>query len=67
VFGLALGLGTALAASRILNTLLFQVSAYDPLAYIVVPLLLTLVAPVAILIPAHAGTRVDPAVTLRAE
>ena len=65
--GLVLGLGTALAVSRILKTLLFQVSVYDPLTYVVVPLLLSLVALVAILIPARAGTRVEPAITLRAE
>jgi ABC-type antimicrobial peptide transport system permease subunit len=67
VVGLALGLGTALAVSRILKALLFQVSVYDPLTYIVVPLFLSLVALVAILIPARTGMRVDPAVTLRAE
>jgi putative ABC transport system permease protein len=67
VVGLALGLGTALAVSRMLKALLFQISAYDPLTYLVVPLLLSLVALVAILIPARAGTRVEPAVTLRAE
>jgi putative ABC transport system permease protein len=65
--GLAVGLGTALAVSRMLRTLLYQVSIYDPLTYIAVPLLLSLVALVAILIPARAGTRVEPAVTLRAE
>ncbi|HET6205324.1 MAG TPA: ABC transporter permease [Terracidiphilus sp.] len=65
--GLALGLGTALAVSRMLKALLFQVSVHDPLTYIVVPLLLSLVALVAILIPARAGMRVEPAVTLRAE
>jgi putative ABC transport system permease protein len=65
--GLALGLGSALAVSRMLKALLYQVSVYDPLTYIVVPLLLSLVALVAILIPARAGTRVDPAITLRAE
>ena len=67
VVGLALGLGTALVVSRMLKALLFQVSAYDPLTYIVVPLLLSLVALVAILIPARAGMRVEPAITLRAE
>ena len=67
VVGLALGLGAALALSRLLQALLFQVSAYDPLTYIVVPVLLSLVALIAILIPARSGTRVDPAVTLRAE
>ena len=67
VTGLALGLGTALAVSRLLKALLFQVSVYDPLTYIIVPLLLSLVALIAILIPARAGMRVEPAVTLRAE
>jgi len=65
--GLVVGLGIALAVSRMLKTLLFQVSVYDPLTYIVVPLLLSLVAFIAILIPARAGTRVEPAITLRAE
>jgi putative ABC transport system permease protein len=50
-----------------LKALLFQVSAYDPLTYIVVPMLLSLVALIAILIPARAGMRVEPAVALRAE
>jgi ABC-type antimicrobial peptide transport system permease subunit len=67
LIGLAVGLGTALAVSHMLKTLLFQVSIYDPLTYIAVPLLLALVALVAILIPARAGTRVEPAITLRAE
>ena len=65
--GLVFGVGTALAVSRALKTLLFQVSVYDPLTYIAIPLLLSLVALVAILIPARAGTRVEPAITLRAE
>jgi hypothetical protein len=67
VAGQALGLGTALAVSRMLKAQLFQVSVYDPLTYIAVPLLLSVVALVAILIPARAGMRVEPAVTLRAE
>lgn len=37
------------------------------MTYIVVPLLLLVVALVAVLIPARAGTRVEPAITLRAE
>lgn len=65
--GLAAGLGIALAVSRMLKMLLFQVSVYDPLTYIVVPLILALVALIAVLIPARAGTRVEPAITLRAE
>ncbi|AFL89258.1 ABC-type antimicrobial peptide transport system, permease component [Terriglobus roseus DSM 18391] len=65
--GSAVGLGIALVTSHVLKTMLFQVSIYDPLTYILIPLLLSSVALVAILIPAHAATRVDPAITLRAE
>jgi len=62
-----LGVGSAMAVSKMLKTLLFEVSTHDPLTFIAVPVLVTLVALVAILMPARAGTRVDPAVTLRAE
>ena len=65
--GGALGLASALAVSKMLKALLFEVSAYDPITFFAVPVLLTLVALVAILIPARTGMRVDPAVTLRAE
>lgn len=65
--GGALGLGAALAISRLLKALLFDVSTEDPLTFVVVPLILALVALVAILIPARAGMRVEPAATLRAE
>lgn len=65
--GGALGLGAALAVARLLKALLFQVSTYDPFTFIAVPVLLCLVALVAILIPAGAGMRVEPAVALRNE
>jgi predicted lysophospholipase L1 biosynthesis ABC-type transport system permease subunit len=67
VIGSAIGLASALAVSKLLKALLFEVSAYDPFTFVAVPVLLTLVALVAILIPARAGMSVDPAVTLRAE
>jgi putative ABC transport system permease protein len=65
--GGALGLSSALAISRMLKALLFQVSTYDPFTFIVVQVLLSLVALVAILIPARTAMSVEPAVTLRAE
>ena len=67
IVGGVLGTCFALAVSRLLKALLFQVSMHDPLTFVVVPVLLSLVALVAILIPARAGMRVDPAVTLRSE
>lgn len=67
VMGGALGVGLSLATSKMLKALLFEVSTYDPLTFVAVPVMLTLVALVAILMPARAGMHVDPAVTLRAE
>jgi len=63
--GVALGLVAALALSRLLTGMLYQVSAADPLTYVIIPLLLTLVALVATWIPARRATRLDPAVVLR--
>lgn len=65
--GVALGLGAAIPISRLLKTLLFQVSTEDPLTFVLVALILTLVAVTAILIPARSGMYIEPAVTLRAE
>ena len=65
--GGVIGLGVALAMSRMFKALLFQVSIYDPVTFIAVPLLLCFVALVAILIPARAGMRVEPAAALRNE
>jgi len=61
------GLGVAFAVSRLLRSLLFSVSAYDPGSFLTVVLLLSGVALVATLIPALAATRVDPNVALRSE
>lgn len=67
VAGVAVGVGAALVMAQGLKTLLYQVSAFDPVTFVVVPVVLAVVALVAIMIPARAGMRVDPAVTLRAE
>ena len=65
--GGAIGLAAALVISRLIRALLFEISPTDPLTFILVPLILSLVTLVAILIPARAGMRVEPAATLRAE
>ncbi|HLY41942.1 MAG TPA: ABC transporter permease [Terracidiphilus sp.] len=65
--GGALGLASALLVSRLLKSLLFEVSVYDPYTFVAVPVILVLVALAAILIPARAGMRVEPAEALRAE
>ena len=65
--GVALGLGAALWLQRAIASLLFEISAMDPVDLVLVIALLSAVATLASLIPALRATRVDPLVALRAE
>ena len=65
--GLALGLAGALALTRLMRTLLYEVSTTDPLTYVSLSALLLLVTLLACLVPARRATRVDPMVALRHE
>jgi putative ABC transport system permease protein len=65
--GLGLGLIAAFVAARLITGLLYQVSAVDPITYLLVPLLLAAVALMACYIPARRATKVDPIIALRVE
>jgi predicted permease len=67
IIGVACGIAAALALARLLAAFLYGVSATDPLTYALVAVALTLVAALASLLPARRATRVDPAISLRAE
>jgi putative ABC transport system permease protein len=67
VIGLVLGVGGALALTRLASSLLFEVKPTDPLTFGAVAGVITLVALAACVVPARRATRVDPMVALREE
>jgi putative ABC transport system permease protein len=67
LLGLLIGLACTLAVCRLLASLLYSTSAYDPATFVMVPLLLFAVAVLACYLPARRAARIDPMVALRYE
>jgi len=67
LLGVALGLAGALAATRVLASLVYGVSTTDPMTMVATAALLLAAAALASWVPAMRAARVDPAVSLRAE
>jgi len=66
-FGIAIGIAGAIALTRVMTSLIFEVKPTDPGTFAVVAILLAIVALAACYIPTRRAMRVDPAVALRYE
>ena len=67
LIGVVVGVGGAIAATRVMTSMLFGVSTTDPLIFFALPVILTIVALAASFVPARRATRVDPMVAFRYE
>jgi putative ABC transport system permease protein len=67
LLGMVLGIFGAIAAGRLVASLLYRVSAYDPATFAGVIVVFVAISALAALVPALRAARVDPAITLRYE
>ncbi|HYB95912.1 MAG TPA: ABC transporter permease [Vicinamibacterales bacterium] len=67
LIGIAIGIAGGLGVSRLIQQVLFEVDAADPMIYLAVSVMLLLVAELASFLPARRATRIDPVLALRME
>src|SRR5699024_920382 len=67
MLGVAIGIAGALALTRVVAGLLYEVSAFDAMTFVSAPLMLAGVGFVASWIPARRAAKVDPAIAMRAD
>jgi len=65
--GIAIGIAGALAVSRLMQQMLFEVNPADPWVYLALSVALLLVTELASWFPARRATRIDPVIALRTE
>jgi putative ABC transport system permease protein len=63
--GVVIGLGAAFGLARVIASFLYGVQAHDPGTFVSIPVLLSLVALLAVWLPARRASRVDPVIALR--
>jgi predicted permease len=67
LFGVVIGVGAAFGLSRFIASFLFGIRSWDPAAFMAVPLVLAIVAVLAVWLPAKSASRLDPVQALRRE
>jgi predicted permease len=67
IAGVVVGIGAAFGLTRLIASFLFGVKSWDPIAFVTVPLILVIVALLAVWLPAHRASRLDPMQALRVE
>ena len=65
--GIVIGVGVALVSARLIESMLFNVNARDPVTFVTAPLVLLAVAVLASVLPAYCASSVDPVEALRQE